>query len=267
MKSIEAISQQINSIQLASEHMKVMSGVYEMSRQFTIWQKSMFPALHQAAELGRRLSITIKTGERLEGAGWLPHYTTPFAAIENANQDEDVASILERHYEENWSDVRRAFLEHIEVYDLDAEAKAVFTEALDSHEAGHYRAAVRVLFPEIERVARLELHAGKIEAITSQKILREETGKLHTNETDPGGYYGMQLHQNLVYHLYAYASTEEDLSVLSANQVPNRHAALHGLLPYSSKANSINALIMTDYIYQVICAVKRRRNEERAEAA
>ena len=39
--------------------------------------------------------------------------------------------------------------------------------------------------------------------------------------------------------------------------IPNRHAALHGLVIYSSMQNSLNSIFMTEFIFQVISALKR----------
>ncbi len=38
--------------------------------------------------------------------------------------------------------------------------------------------------------------------------------------------------------------------------VPNRHAAVHGLVSYSSMQNSLNTIFMADYIFQVISFLK-----------
>ena len=69
-------------------------------------------------------------------------------------------------------------------YDVDEEAKATVREALAAHEACFYRSVCRVLMPEIERVARTELHDGRLESITSQRRLRELAGKLPLFATD-----------------------------------------------------------------------------------
>lgn len=42
---------------------------------------------------------------------------------------------------------------------------------------------------------------------------------------------------------------------------PNRHAALHGFLPYDTAKNSINMLVMADFLFQVICALKAQQQE------
>ena len=220
---------------------------------------------------GSALAALLRMGvecHRIERAGWLPHYTTPFDAL--ANTDVTIASttnILERHYTDNWTSVKQAFLDRLQRYELDDEAKSVFVEALMSHEHGLYRACPRLLFPEIERVARVELHEGSTGPITSQRVLIEMAGDLGLGEVEPGGIYSMQLFTKLFDHLYAHVKTDEEKAAIALDPVPNRHATLHGLRSYSTQQNSINALIMTDFIFQIICAVKRNAVPQESQAA
>jgi hypothetical protein len=39
--------------------------------------------------------------------------------------------------------------------------------------------------------------------------------------------------------------------------VRNRHAALHGIVTYNSFKNSLNAIFLADYVFQVIHAFKQ----------
>lgn len=194
---------------------------------------------------------------RVKGAGWLPHYTTPFEALTNASEPADIDDVLGRHYAENWASVREQFEGHIARYEIDEEAKALFREALDAHSSGYYRLVPRSLFPEIERVARIELHEGRIEKITSQKRLIELSGKLSLHDVEPSGLRGWSLFEYLRQHLYHHVTSEEQLQKVANDSVPNRHATLHGLRTYGSVANSINSLIVTDFIFQVVSALKR----------
>jgi hypothetical protein len=45
---------------------------------------------------------------------------------------------------------------------VDDVAQATFIEALEAHGLGLYRVAPRLLFPEIERLARNEFRAGRV---------------------------------------------------------------------------------------------------------
>jgi hypothetical protein len=83
--------------------------------------------------------------------------------------------------------------------------------------------------------------------------LQELAGALPLSEITSGGYGGFILFQRLCEHLYINA----DPGRMEGDPVPNRNAALHGLVVYRSFKNSLNALIMTDFVFQVVDAVKR----------
>jgi len=55
------------------------------------------------------------------------------------------------------------------------------------------------------------------------------------------------------------------LARMEADPVPNRHAALHGIIVYRSFKNSLNAIFMTDYIFQVVDAVKKNLQDQQNE--
>ena len=46
-------------------------------------------------------------------------------------------------------------------------------------------------------------------------------------------------------------------SALRQNPIPTRHAVAHGLVPYSSRQNSLNALFIADYVFAVVSRVSR----------
>jgi hypothetical protein len=206
--------------------------------------------------------------KRIEEAGWLPHYTTPFAALAKCDGDrETFHQILEDHYRDNWAAVSTSFLDHLSAYDLEEESKSTFRQVLEAHGHGLYRLSARSLFPEIERVARHEIHDGALVMMTSQHELKKLAEQLSPGETVPGGMYAMSLFRKFFYHLYENTKTAEQLEAVAADAVPNRHASLHGLLSYGTARSSVNALIMTDFIFQIVCALKRRAKEIEAGGA
>lgn len=69
----------------------------------------------------------------VEEAGWLPHRSTPLDLIDSdALNAAEVDDVLNRYYETRWLDVRADFESSVASLDLDDEAKATFTEALDA---------------------------------------------------------------------------------------------------------------------------------------
>ncbi len=208
-------------------------------------------------EFAKKLAQIGRDTKALDAAGWLPHYTTPFEYVEQCNGDIDALKTrLSDYYRQNWQGVRKDIEARIAGYDIDGEAKATFAEALSAHEAGLYRCVCRVLLPEIERVARIELHAGKMAGITSQPLLKKLAGELTPAAVEPRGYYGLILFQRLTEHLYEQVNDEAARKRFAQDAVPNRHAAVHGLVSYSSPQNSLNTIFMADYIFQVISFLK-----------
>lgn len=52
---------------------------------------------------------------------------------------------------------------------------------------------------------------------------------------------------------HMYAGVEDDMrDRLEEYSISNRHAALHGLVPYSTHKHSMNMIIMADYIFQML---------------
>ena len=151
-------------------------------------------------------------------------------------------------------------------YDIDDEATATFVEALNAHEPGFYRSVCRVLMPEIERVSRVELHGDRLYRITSQPLMRELAGQLPISTVEPGGFLGLNLFRRLSEHLYEHVDDEDSRRRFAEDPVPNRHTAVHGLVVYSSMQNSLNAVFMADFIFQVIGLLKALASDSRCRA-
>lgn len=148
--------------------------------------------------------------------------------------------------------MRRDIENRFDAYRLDEEAKATFHEALEAHEAGLYRSVCRLLFPEIERVARREMHGDKVSRITNQRALRDLAARLPISVVIPSGFHGWKLFDRFSNHLYEDVSNEEVRRRLASDPVPNRHAAMHGLVVYSTMQNSLNAIFIAEYFFQLI---------------
>lgn len=197
----------------------------------------------------KKLSLNNKRCDFLEKSGWLPHYTTPFELVDS--EPENFSELMTGFYIENWSDIREQIEERVlSLANIDDEAKDTLITALNIHEQGNYKFVVRGLFPEIERLSRQKLRDGsnKFMPIASQKELRENLGGVPIT----GELFVLALYDKINQHLYSEVKSEENLEKLKLNAVPNRHAALHGLVTYNSMQNSLNVIFIADYLLQVL---------------
>lgn len=201
--------------------------------------------------------------DAVQAAGWIPHPTIPIADIKADMTSAEIDAILSEHYRANWSSVRETMSKSVAATAIDAEAKATFEEALAAHEAGLYRCVVRVLFPEIERVARETVYGGSRKELLGKGAGRKNNAGLRDLRealmsrlpvgVALGTPYALTLVQKMYEHLYTYVPEDAaGLAVFERDPVPNRHASQHGFVTYSSAQNSINMLAMADFMFHVI---------------
>ncbi|WP_419860065.1 hypothetical protein [Candidatus Palauibacter sp.] len=211
------------------------------------------------------------SSDLLRRAGWLPHYTTPFDLIRECNGSaEAVRDVVLDYYERDWQRVRERIEGHLSAYGVDEEAKATFHEALQAHETGLYRCVCRVLFPEVERVFRAQLFDNKVGPIGYGKFVRAlVSDDRPLEEFVRNGLHGLSVFghltkgvrekdqlvseaDELIFGLFSDVLNEADRARLQRDPVPNRHAAIHGLVVYSSPQHSLNTIFMADYVFQII---------------
>lgn len=197
--------------------------------------------------------------DRLDTLGWLPHDSTPnVLLIECAGAtDETLSELVAAHYTANWPEISSNILNLLESIGADTETLAVFEQVLAAHGHKLYRLTARALFPEIERVVRKELHGDAIKQITSQRDLKEHLLKLGLPDFQPGGLATYVVVRKFLRHVYDYASSPEILDRMATDATPNRHAALHGYLPYADQRASFNAIVVAEFALQAIFAHKR----------
>jgi hypothetical protein len=167
----------------------------------------------------------------------------------------ELSDYLSGYYEGNWPSIRQGFEEHLIASKVDDEAKATFIEALEAHGLGLYRVAPRLLFPEIERLARKEFRSGGPGTISILDSIRDkiESKEISMSELAPsGGGPVFTQFARMMDHLYKTVRTTESVAELLNDSVPNRHAALHGLVSYHTMKSSLNALIMTEFMFRII---------------
>ncbi|HWL47440.1 MAG TPA: hypothetical protein VNQ31_06960 [Sphingomonadaceae bacterium] len=213
--------------------------------------------------------------EAVHAASWIPHPTTPLHAIEPDMPAHQIDALLAAHYRDNWPEVRAAMSQSVQATAIDAEAKATFEEALAAHDAGLYRSVVRLLFPEIERVARETVYGGSRKDVSGRRP-KNNAGLADFREALmselPVGVvldtpFALSLVEKLYGHLYSYVPEDEaGLAVFERDPVPNRHASQHGYVTYSSAQNAINMLAMADFMFHVIMSANAYMDRLEAEA-
>lgn len=254
---ISELSQRLDPMVVRLRHSLSTTGV-QVARELAQWDISM---------------------EVLGKAGWLPHCTIPYKDIAECGEDvEAVGRHLLGYYTDNWQDVRSRIESRVSGYSIDEEAEATFREALNAHEQGLYRCVCRVLFPEIERVFRVELFDNEVRPIGYKNIIDVLIKDKGIGEFVPGGLYQLTLFRHLmkalakeetsegdkrIYGLYQRVDTEEDRDRLQQDSIPNRHAAIHGLVVYSSQQNSLNMLFLADYVFEMMSGVKATSGQKR----
>lgn len=218
-------------------------------------------------EIGRHFSNTSRAQQILD-AGWVPYAGMPIEDLPEKATSSQIQAFMIALIEERWADVSDCLMETVKRSKVDGEAVATFKEALDAFGHGHYRSVVRVLFPEIERVARDTVYGGSrhdwsIDEGKEKRGLNTGLGALRESlmqhlPAGLGSYadFGFALTQKMDSHLYCYVGSKpEDLAAMQADPVPNRHASQHGYVTYSSAQNAYNALCMTAFMFETIMRV------------
>ncbi|WNJ89176.1 hypothetical protein [Bosea sp. 685] len=185
--------------------------------------------------------------QRVIAAGFLPHSTTPDLP---EGDESTVRDFLEQHYRDNWPAVLAVFEASVDGFLLDEETRAVFREALATHGAGLYRATVRTLLPEIERVARRQfgMPTGGQPIPSLRALFRamplSAFGGMRNGRA--------RIMTTFLRHVWKEIWTIEDLEVVQPDAVPNRSASLHGLTSYSSFQNSLNTLFVVECVFAML---------------
>lgn len=221
------------------------------------------PKVAAALEACRPFAEALQTLQRekakadqLEAAGWLPHATSPFHLIDGTMSVAEVGAVAEAHYRDRWDEVRDALLARVAGHRVDEEARATFDEAVRAHGHGLYRTVPRLLFPEMERVVRRELLRREFGSGASLKELFRQMDGLSLSEVLPDGWAYHALFERLAEHLYEDVKSAEQLERVRLDPVPNRHAAVHGLVVYATAQTSLNAIVMAEYVLGLVAALR-----------
>ena len=253
----------IAEVQIAGEALLPVAA--QLSEAVQQLERSLGPVLARLKEWSEAAAPRMKafvewnrTVDALNKVGWLPYHSAPFRYVEECGDDPvRLDSCFSDYYLTQWNEVRSDMTSRLADYAIDDEARATFREALSAHEAGHYRCVCRVLFPEIERM----IGAGRV---GSNRMLKEFTGKGSLVDYAFREQFGYVLFGRLVKHAYEQVH-EHNRREFERNPVPNRHAAMHGLVPYSTHKHSMNMLILTDYVFRILPPIEESQTKMEGE--
>jgi hypothetical protein len=216
--------------------------------------------------LGTFFADVSKSTKALE-AGWVPFKGMPCDDMSLEWSMQDFDTYLSNFTADKWPSIRSAFTKTVKASGVDQEAIETFQEALLGYEQGNYRSVVRVLFPEIERVARESVYGGSRQEDSAG---RRGRAKMNTSLRDyrhavrhelPAGLamhstFGFTLTNKMDEHLYTWVGEDEvSLSKFRDDPIPNRHASMHGYVPYSSRKNAFNTIAMAAFMFESIMQI------------
>lgn len=207
-----------------------------------------------------RIATFFKRYSWVEDAGWIMHESMP-TVVEEGEKIEiaQLDAMIAQHYLENWQEVAKQLSDSVSAFDIDDEAKATFEEALAAHEQGFFRVSPRLLYPEIERIARIEIYSGKIDKMASLDKLRDHLGELDMHDLSDDDFLGgLRFYLKLESHMYSSAKNLKLLEKIEADPVPNRHAAVHGYVSYNTHKSSVNSILIAHFMYRLIALIKSR---------
>ena len=222
------------------------------------------PALRAVSQGIIYFSSWARYSELLKSAGWLPHRAMLYRELDELNGDtEGIRQLIQHHYRDNWQGIREEIEAGLSDCDIDEESKATFVEALVAHENGLYRSVCRVLLPEIERLVRVELTANETGSLRVHEIIEGlvDDSSMSLGDLLLGDIYNHDLFGRMRDHLYKRVD-DANRQEFESDPVPNRHAAIHGVVSYSSEQNSLNTIFMADYLFRLIAFAKNISTEE-----
>jgi hypothetical protein len=199
-----------------------------------------------------------------EATGWLPYRTVPFTQYfrECGGDIAALTTCISSYYEHHASVILQDIALQLPAYDIDNEAKETLSEALSAHEYRLFRCSCRVLLPEIERVIREDWLGIQEVKTLSQALLEGEINKKSLSDFVLNGPQDLVLFGPFASHLFSWVASRADVAQES---IPNRHAAAHGWVSYSSSQSSLNTIICADYIFRLTTSFKATKTKEFTE--
>lgn len=223
--------------------------------------RQLGPALMQVARsiepVIEGLTIWDWTEKTCEEFGFLPHRSVPFGNIYNECREnyDSFAARVSIHYKDYEKDILQSIESELMGSDIDVDRKETIQEAFKALEYGLYRLPVRALLPDMERTMLedwLGTPKGAVRTL-SQKQIRTALKDLTYADAVPNALYDHRLFGKFAKELYLYVPQP---STFQREDIPNRHAALHGWVSCGTKKFCFNILVLYEYIVRLTPAFK-----------
>ena len=192
-------------------------------------------------------------------SAYLPYRTVPYAEfyLECGGSYDEYFSRIAGYYESHQENILQDIDSQLAILDICEEPKATLQEAIQAHRCGLYRLTCRGLLPDIERVI-IENWLGQREIRKlSENLIGKAVENRRFEEITLDNWFDLKLHDRLMNHFYR---NGKHLKEIRKEALPNRHAALHGWIPYSSRENSLNTIIFAEYIFRLGALLKDDKN-------
>ena len=230
----------------------------ELARSFSLPNLVESPFTRFLPSLPPLVNPKARVAEEL---GWVVHRTLPTTLLEDASEDNLDEAIM-THYKERWAEVRREIELATSGYLISEDSKETMNQILSAHEYRLYRLVPVAIMVEIERAVRVHLYGELVgRHLDIKGKIVDEIGELPISAFQDTT-SGIIQHETLESHLYEHIDDDGDRSQFAENPIPNRHAAIHGLIPYSTEKSSLNSIFLADFVFQMITAIKRAKIAE-----
>lgn len=251
-------------VNVAANVQRLTEPFQPLSQSMTRASQAIAPFLEAVAPLIEHQVRYNKFIDAVGPTGWLPYHTLSIDYVEELENDVSLLEVcLAEFYETNWDNIRQDIESRLNFYCISEESKETFREALSAHSVGHYRCVCRVLFPQIEKEFRIHFFEDSAGHITSREILNQ-LNSLELKSFLPREAYGWILLDRLVDHLYEKVDGD-NRTQYEDDFVPNRHASAHGLVSYSTFKHSMNMIVMSDYIFQVLTSMVKLKSPNNSD--
>ena len=190
--------------------------------------------------------------------GWVVHRTLPMNLPDNTTEEE-LDDAIKAYYEDEWTEVRRDIELTMGSYLIDHDSKEIMEQALQAHEGRLYRLPPLALLPAIERAVRVNM---KQELVGRSFNIKENI----LNGIDNLPWFSISSaamqKETLENHLYQQVENETERAQFAENHIPNRNAAIHGLVAYSSAKSSLNSIFLADCVFHIVTEMKKQEMRE-----